>query len=132
MGTYASLVVATFPRRRALTALRRAARSAAAARQRPDVDHCRAAQAARFRSDVRPPFDPGRVAVMTWARSTAVLEEVAARIRPALADGADETWTITLQPVSVHGDWFGFVPDVDDVPALSPAEPAVVLINGVL
>lgn len=132
MGSFASLVVSTATRRRALTALRAAARAAADVRSRAEVEHCRAAQAVRFRADTRPPYTPGRVCVMTWAASVDTLDAVDQEIRRRLDPTAHETWRIVLQPVSVDGDWFGYAPDVDDASPLSVDEPAAVLINGIL
>ena len=132
MGTYASLVVTTMPKRHGVSALWRAARAAADIRDRDGVDHCRAVQGARFRADVLPPFTPGRVGVMTWACSLATLVACDRDLRSRLDAYARETWQVLLEPVSVEGDWFGYVPEVTGAAPLRLAEPAVVLINGVL
>lgn len=132
MGTYASLVVATMPRRHAVSALRRARRTADAVRSTDGVDHCRAVQGARFRADLLPPFTPGRVGVITWSRSLDTLGAAQQDIRRRLVARASETWEILLEPVSIEGDWFGFAPDVTGATPLALDEPAVVLINGVL
>ncbi len=132
MGTCASLVVATMPPRRAVGALRRATAAAAAISERPDVTFVRAVQGSRFRPRVAPPYLPGRVGVMTWAPSLEVLAACDREVLDRFDGAAHEVWQVTLQPVSVHGDWFGFVPDVQDAAPLTPDEPTVVLINGVL
>ena len=133
MPSYASLVVATLPRRRAVRALRGARAAASAARRGRGVECSRASQTSRFVPDLRHlPFAPGRVGVMSWAATPEVLDEVDGDIRTELGQGATETWRVLLQPVRVHGDWLGYVPDVSETPPLTLDEPLAVMINGIL
>src|SRR5690606_10317814 len=105
------------------SALWRASRTAAALRQREGVDHCRTAQGARFRADALPPYAPGRVAVMTWAREWDELDAVDRAVRQGFGGDARELWQVRLEPVSVAGDWFGFVPAVENTDPLRLDEP---------
>ena len=133
MASYASLVVATLPRRRAVGALRGASAAASAARRHRGVECSRASQTSRFVPDLRHlPFAPGRVAVMSWAADPEVLDEIDSEIGTDLGRGATEMWRLVLQPVRVHGDWLGYVPDVSGAPPLSLDEPLAVMINGIL
>jgi hypothetical protein len=135
---FASLTVVTHPRRRLLSVLLRARRIAHAAAAGPDITVARALQTGSFRLDSRPPYVPGRVAVMLWARTADALDEVDARVLAPLADGAAERWRVVLRPASVHGSWAGFSPARADADAgddhqpLRTDEPMVVLIHGVL
>jgi len=132
---YASLTVATHPKRRALSALFRARRLAAAAAARPNVAFARALQTGTFRSDARPPYELGRVAVMLWASDEDTLSEVGDFVLAPLADGATQRWRVVLRPAAVHGAWAGFSPACAapaDGEQLRPDEPVVVLIHGVL
>jgi hypothetical protein len=135
---YASLTVVTHPKRRLLAALLRARRLAGAAGAHPAITFARALQTGTFRSDTRPPYVPGRVAVMLWAREADALSEVDTRVLAPLADGAAQRWRVVLRSASVHGAWAGFSPtagdaaDADNAQPLRPEEPVVVLIHGVL
>lgn len=129
---YASVVLVQHRRRAAVRALRAARAVAAEVSSEAEIALSRAAQALRLRADTRPPHVPGRVLVMSFARSTDVLDHADARVTRQLGDGASEIWRALLEPVRVHGDWFGFTPDVDGVAPLDPDEPVVVMINGVL
>ena len=82
MPSYASLVVATLPRRRAVSALRGARAAASAARRRRGVECSVASQTSRFVPDLRHlPFAPGRVGVMSWAATPEALDEADGDVR---------------------------------------------------
>jgi hypothetical protein len=129
---YAALTVVTHPVRRMLRALLQARRAARAARACPEVLFARAMQTGTFRTDMRLPYTPGRVAVMLWAHEAAALDEVGARVLAPLDDGAAERWHVLLRAVSVHGAWSGFAPDCGAAPPLHADEPTVVMIHSVL
>jgi hypothetical protein len=69
---------------------------------------------------------------VTFARSVDVLDELYAHNMEPLVDGAIEAWSSLLEPVRVHGDWFGFTPGTTGTAPLRPDEPVVAMINGVL
>lgn len=129
---YASLVVATHPRHRAMRALQNARRAAVAARSDPQMTVVRAAQGSRLRADMKPPWTPGRVSVMAFSESLDALDRIDREVLGSVSDGARERWRLVMEPVRVHGDWFGFVPDTDEASPLDLGEPVVVMINGVL
>lgn len=70
---YASLTVVTHPARRTLSALRTARRCARSATERPGMTFARTMLTGTFRTDMRIPFVPGRVAVMLRSRDNAAV-----------------------------------------------------------
>jgi hypothetical protein len=92
----------------------------------------RAMQTGTFRSDMRPPYVPGRVAIMMWAHEAAAIEEANAEILARFANAANERWQVLLHPASIHGAWAGFAPACEPTDPLRVEEPVVVLIHGVL
>ncbi len=129
---YASLVVATHPRRQAWPALHAARRAADAARSDAEIAVARPSQASRLRADVLPPWTPGRVGIMVFSDSLDALDRIERDVLAPVSDGARERWRVVLEPVKAQGDWFGFVPRTDGVASLDLGEPVVVMINGVL
>lgn len=129
---YASLVVTTHPRHRAVPALRAARRLAAAARSDPDMASVRAAQCSRLRPDVLPPWTPGRVSIMAFSDSLDALDRIDSDVLAPVSEAARERWRVVMETVKVQGDWFGFIPDTAEAMPLDLGEPVVVMINGVL
>lgn len=131
VGLLVSLGVLKHSRHCAVTAMREARAAARRAGDHPGVAFARGLQTAAFRPDMKPPYSPGRVAVMIWAQDEQSLEKAGSALEARLTAGAVERWRVVLQPVRVRGEWMGFAPETNGI-ELQAHEPVVMMISGIL
>jgi hypothetical protein len=126
-----SVTVLTYPRTRAVGALRAVRAAARAMVEAGVVDLARGMQGSRFRPDTRLPYVPGRVALVAWAAGRERLDDASRLLDRHSLPGHVERWDVLLEPVRVHGEWHGVTLQPDAEP-LRLDDPVVVLISGEL